>query len=84
MVFGTQFLKQMIGKIGGIFSIFLTKSSQGYKVIPGKMDNRSLYITEFETQVPKHFFFNLIVGSVNFILGCSGKAQERTHDVPES
>lgn len=78
----------MIGKIGGILSIFLTKSSQGYKVIPGKMDNRSLYITEFETQVPKHIFLNyyyhLTMGSVHFILGCSGKAQERTHAVPES
>lgn len=59
MVFGTSFLNQMIGKIGDIFSIFLTKSSQGYKVIPGKMDNRSLYITEFETQVPKHLFFKI-------------------------
>lgn len=53
-MFGTSFLNQTIGKIGGIFSIFLTKSSKGYKVILGKMDNRSLYITEFETQVPKH------------------------------
>lgn len=52
---------------GGIFFIFPTKSFKGYKVISGKIDNRSLYITEFETWVPNILLY-LTVGVSQFYL----------------